>query len=111
MAQRETIDAAIGAWTTGMTATAAAAALREVAIPAAALARSRDLVESSHLKARGFWDTYDGGVLPGLPWHASFGKKAGRAPGLGADTDHVLRDVLQLAPDEIAALRRSGALG
>jgi crotonobetainyl-CoA:carnitine CoA-transferase CaiB-like acyl-CoA transferase len=111
MAQRETIDAAIGAWTARMTATAAAAALSEAGIPAAALARSRDLVESSHLKARGFWDAHDGGVLPGLPWHASFGKKAGRAPGLGADTNDVLRDVLQLGPDEIAALRRSGALG
>ena len=110
MAQRETIDAAIGAWTARMTATAAAAALSEAGIPAAALARSRDLVESSHLKARGFWDAHDGSVLPGLPWHASFGRKSGRAPALGADTDDVLRDVLQLTPDEIAALRRSGAL-
>jgi crotonobetainyl-CoA:carnitine CoA-transferase CaiB-like acyl-CoA transferase len=111
MAQRETIDAAIGAWTAGITATAAAAALSKAGIPAATLARSRDLVESGHLRARGFWDVHDSGVLPGLPWRASFGKKAGRAPGLGADTDDVLRDILQLGPDEIAALRRSGALG
>jgi crotonobetainyl-CoA:carnitine CoA-transferase CaiB-like acyl-CoA transferase len=111
MEQRETIDTAIGAWTAGITATAAAAALSKAGIPAATLARSRDLVESDHLWARGFWDVHDSGVLPGLPWRASFGKKAGRAPGLGADTDDVLRDILQLGPDEIAALRRSGALG
>ena len=51
------------------------------------------------------------GVLPGLPWQASFGRTSGPAPELGADTETVLREVLDLSPDEIAALHRSGALG
>ena len=80
-------------------------------IPAAALASSRDLVDSAHLKARGFWDAHSTGVLPGLPWQASFGLAIAPAPALGADTDAILRDVLDLAPDEIAALREAGALG
>ena len=89
----------------------AAAELRHAGVPAAALANARDLVAGAHLRERGFWDAHDRGVLPGLPWRASFGRRLLAAPGLGADTDAVLAGVLGLAPGEIAALRRSGALG
>jgi crotonobetainyl-CoA:carnitine CoA-transferase CaiB-like acyl-CoA transferase len=56
-------------------------------------------------------DPHGGGVLPGLPWRASFGRISGPAPGLGTDTDIVLRDLLDISPDEVAALRQSDALG
>ena len=49
--------------------------------------------------------------LPGLPWRASFGRASGPAPGLGADTDAVLREIANLCPEDIAALRQSGAFG
>ena len=86
----------------------AAARLSRSGAAAAALARSADLVASEHLRARDFWDE-DG--LPGLPWHASFGRATGPAPSLGADTDAVLRDDLGMAPGEIRRLRECGALG
>jgi crotonobetainyl-CoA:carnitine CoA-transferase CaiB-like acyl-CoA transferase len=89
----------------------AAAELLRAGIAAAVLATSRDLVDSDHLRERGFWDTHGAGVLPGLPWHASFGRSAGVAPELGADTDAVLGNVLGFLPAEIAALRKSGAFG
>jgi len=89
----------------------AAAELLRAGIPAAALASSLDLVASDHLRERGFWNAHRGGVLPGLPWQASFGRRSGEAPGLGADTDAVLAGVLGLSQDEIAVLRQSGALG
>lgn len=57
------------------------------------LARSADLVNCPHLRSRGFWDEHGAGVLPGLPWVASFGRATGAAPGLGADTDAVLREL------------------
>jgi crotonobetainyl-CoA:carnitine CoA-transferase CaiB-like acyl-CoA transferase len=85
-----------------------AATFTDAGVAAAALARSADLVASDHLRARGFWDA-DG--LPGLPWRASFGRAVGPAPGLGADTDAVLRDVAGLSAAEIARLREAGALG
>jgi crotonobetainyl-CoA:carnitine CoA-transferase CaiB-like acyl-CoA transferase len=110
--QGAAIDTALSAWLRPQRAPAAAAGLVRAGIPAAALATSRDLVESSHLRARGFWEEqYGGGVLPGLPWRASFGRQSGAAPELGADTDRVLTDVLGLSDDDVAALRRSGALG
>ncbi len=98
-------------WLRTQVATVAADRLRHAGVPAAALASSLDLLGSDHLRARGFWDAHAAGALPGLPWRASFGRRSGAAPGLGADTDAVLAEVLGLAGDELAALRASGALG
>src|SRR5271156_3158640 len=80
--RRETIDQALAVWLRPKPATAAEAELLCAGIPAAALANSRDLVNSNHLKERGFWEPYDAGTLPGLPWHASFGRTSGPAPQL-----------------------------
>jgi crotonobetainyl-CoA:carnitine CoA-transferase CaiB-like acyl-CoA transferase len=105
------IDARLTDWTLSRTAEDAAAVLGDAGLPAAVLATTRDLARASHLAARGFWEASEDGPLPGLPWQASFGRKSGPAPGLGADTDAVLREVLGLADAEIARLRESGALG
>jgi crotonobetainyl-CoA:carnitine CoA-transferase CaiB-like acyl-CoA transferase len=105
------IDEAIAAWAAPLNAQAAANELAKAGIAAAALATSGDLVDSPHLKARGFWDAEPRGVLPGLPWQASFGRVIAPAPALGGDSDAILRDVLDFTPDQIAALRQSGALG
>ena len=111
MTARDSIDAALAAWARTRDAASTASALSEAGIPAAALETSSDLVASSHLRARQFWDAHGAGVLPGLPWRASFGRNTGPAPGLGADTDAMLQEVLDLPPEKIAALRTSGALG
>jgi len=105
------IDEALAAWLCPRPARAAEAELLRAGIPAAALATSLDLVESDHLKARGFWEAHGAGVLPGLPWRASFGRMSGAAPRLAADTEAVLEDVLGRSRNEIGALRRAGALG
>jgi crotonobetainyl-CoA:carnitine CoA-transferase CaiB-like acyl-CoA transferase len=107
----DTIDAALSAWVRPRDARGTADALMRAGLPAAALATSRDLVESPHLRARGFWDADGAGVLPGLPWRASFGRTTGAAPGHGTDTGTVLTEVLALSPAEVAALRGVGALG
>jgi crotonobetainyl-CoA:carnitine CoA-transferase CaiB-like acyl-CoA transferase len=108
---RAAIDDALAAWFSGQDAESAAARLLHVGIAAAPLADAMQFVVDSHLRDRGFWEAHNGGLLPGMPWRASFGRCSGPAPGLGADTDVVLRDVLDLSHDEIHALRRSGALG
>jgi crotonobetainyl-CoA:carnitine CoA-transferase CaiB-like acyl-CoA transferase len=108
---RAAIDLVLAGWLHPQAARAAATQLRGAGIPAEALAGSLDLVDNDHLKDRGFWEMHGAGVLPGLPWLASFGRTAGVAPELAADTEAVLREVLDLPDDEIAALRKSGALG
>lgn len=109
--QEVEIDQTLAEWTRGRSAQAASEALSAAGIPAAELASSLDLMESGHLRAREFWQGTGSGRLPGLAWRASFGRQSGPAPALGADTDAVLRDVLSLSGEEIAALRASGALG
>ncbi|HYZ42720.1 MAG TPA: CoA transferase, partial [Stellaceae bacterium] len=109
--RRAEIDNALSAWLRPQAAKTAEAALLRAGIPSAALANALDLVESGHLQERGFWEPHRDGVLPGLPWRASFGRKSGAAPGPGADTDSVLVEVLGLSSDELADLRKSGALG
>jgi crotonobetainyl-CoA:carnitine CoA-transferase CaiB-like acyl-CoA transferase len=109
--RREAVDQLMAAWARSKPADAAAEELLRAGIPAAKLATSRDLVDCPHLRDRGFWDAHGAGVLPGLPWHATFGRRSGPAPALGADTEDVLRDVLELSPSDVSALRQSGALG
>jgi crotonobetainyl-CoA:carnitine CoA-transferase CaiB-like acyl-CoA transferase len=111
MVQCNAIDAALADWLRPQTSQSAAAILLRAGVPAASLASSVDLVASGHLRERGFWEAHGAGVLPGLPWRASFGRTSGPAPGLGADTDAVLAEVLGYAHDDIATLRRTGALG
>ena len=105
------IESALAAWCADRPARATAATLLAAGVPAAALARSGDLVASEHLRARAFWDTHGSGVLPGLPWRASFGRTLGPAPGLGADTDAVLTGILGLTPDRVAELRSAAVFG
>jgi benzylsuccinate CoA-transferase BbsF subunit len=111
LGQGDAIDDTLAAWLRPQAAKAAAAELLRAGIPAAALATSRDLVDSEHLRERGFWEPHYAGVLPGLPWHANFGRTSGAAPELGINTDSVLRGVLDLSAEKITALRQSGALG
>ncbi len=91
---RETeIDAELTVWFQAQDASEFATALSGSGIPAATLASSVDLVNNPHLRARGFWDAHGSGVVPGLPWRASFGRAIGPAPALGADTEAVLRTI------------------
>jgi benzylsuccinate CoA-transferase BbsF subunit len=110
-AAEHAIDAALTAWAAARSAPAAAEALLKAGIPAAALARHADLVQSPHLATRAFWDRHGTGVLPGLPWRASFGRTTGPAPELGADADYVLATILGLSPERIVELRKNGVLG
>ena len=109
--RRRAIDQVLAVWVSPKTAGVAENELLRAGIPAAALANSRDLVDSDHLRERGFWERHNAGFLPGLPWRASFGRTCGPAPQLGADTETILTDLLELSPDEIAALRMSDILG
>jgi crotonobetainyl-CoA:carnitine CoA-transferase CaiB-like acyl-CoA transferase len=110
-AERARIDRAIAAWCGGRSASDALATLQASGVPTSILADSADLVASPHLRARGFWELHGDGVLPGLPWQASIGRRSGPAPRLGADTDNTLKSALGISDETIVALRRQGAFG
>jgi crotonobetainyl-CoA:carnitine CoA-transferase CaiB-like acyl-CoA transferase len=105
------IDRRLAEWLRPQSPEIAAAVLRQAGVAAEGVANSHDLVQSKHLADRSFWDAHGQGVLPGLPWRASFGRVTGVAPAHGADTDAVLRDVLELSPETILRLRTAGVFG
>lgn len=105
------ISDALTNWFIDKNATESAHKLSKSGVAAAALSTTAVLAASPHLKTRGFWNSTADGELPGLPWQADFGRAIGPAPAHGADTETVLRDVLNLRQVEIDALRENGALG
>ena len=110
-AQATPVDTILAAWFADKPAPETAAMLQQANIAAAALAGSATLVVNAHLTSRAFWDAHDPGVLPGLPWRMNFLRQSGPPPGLGADTDAVLRDVLHIPEKQRETLRQSGAFG
>ncbi len=111
LSDRGAADAAIAAWSRDLPAAAAAERLQAVGVAAEPVAGSADLLRSAHLAERGFWEAHGKGVLPNLPWQASFGRANGPAPALGEHTTTVLAELLGLSADRIAALRAAGAFG
>lgn len=91
--------------------------LQSVGISAAPSYDSTEMFANAHLNERGFYRAspdIDGQerALPRLPWRWVEGSRfdPSAAPGLGADTNQVLSEVLGLDRKEIARLRDSGAL-
>jgi crotonobetainyl-CoA:carnitine CoA-transferase CaiB-like acyl-CoA transferase len=105
------IDSKIAEWSQSRDATATTETLTNAGIPASPVATALDLINSAHLRDRAFWREWENGVLPELPWKASFGHRTGPAPELGADTDSVMAEILSLSESEISKLRASGAFG
>ena len=98
-------------WASGRTSLEAQGLLLRAGVPAAALASSKNLAESQHLKERGFWEKSGASVLPGMPWRSSLERVQGQAPALGEHTESVLCSVLGLTLQEIKDWREQGAFG
>ena len=93
------------------------AVLEAAGIPASRVARISDLLQDEHLLARRMIQELEQpGVgrmpVPGNPIKASGYDDSlrGPAPAYGADAETVLHELLGLTAEEVATLRRSGAL-
>ncbi|MBT6680970.1 MAG: CoA transferase [Chloroflexi bacterium] len=111
------IDSVISTWSIERSALDATLTLQSAGVSAAPSPDSTAMYADPHLQERGFYaliDDMDGQKrgLPGLPWRWLYGERldVSAAPGLGADTDSVLADVLGLSDEQITTLRESGAL-
>lgn len=111
------LDEIVAAWTSQRTQLDAAHALQSAGVPAAPVLRIPDLMANEHLRARGFWETVSHPVagtwdMEGVTWRMS------RTPGhirvappmYGEHNDWVLRDLLGLDDEAIAALEREGVV-
>jgi crotonobetainyl-CoA:carnitine CoA-transferase CaiB-like acyl-CoA transferase len=113
----DALDEIVRAWTSTRTPEDATAALQAADIPAFMSSRNNDLMESAHLRERGFFVELDHAEIgrrphAGVPWRmtTSESRVARPAPCLGADTDQVLRDVCGYDDAAIAALRAADVL-
>jgi formyl-CoA transferase len=105
------IDAAIGVWTATRSVDQVLAMLGEARVPAGKVYTAKDIAEDPHYRARDMiltQQTRDGyevevpGIVPKLM--GTPGAIRSSAPGLGEDTDAVLREI-GLTEAQIAALR------
>ena len=110
------IDAAISVWTATRPMTEVLALLGGARVPAGKVYTAKDIAEDPHYRARDMilaQSTRDGydlevpGVVPKLL--GTPGTVRSSAPGLGDDTDGVLRE-LGLSEPDIAALRDKGVV-
>ena len=116
VAQVEKIDDAIGQWTAERTVDEVLAALDAVAVPAGRIYTVADIAADPHYQARGMLSEVrmdDGSLLavPGIVPKLSRtpGSHRRNAPGIGQDTDAVLRE-MGLSPEQIKTLKDQGII-
>jgi len=115
-ANQDALRPAIERWTAARDKHEAARLLQAAGVPAAPVCNARDVAESAHLAARGFFTVLthpDAGTHPhpGLPikLSATPGGQRRAAPCFGADNHAVLAEI-GLSLEEIRALEQAGAL-
>ena len=111
------LDALIADWTRDQDRHVLAARLQAAGIPASAVETAPDLARSGYLRARGFFTELNHPVAgrhdhPGLPFHSDIAQGSARsaAPAYGEGNEYVLREVLALPEEEVAAILASGAM-
>lgn len=108
---------AISAWTSTRGKYEAAATLQDHGVPAAPVCHGGDLADDPGLRAAGFLTALDHPEAgrheyPGLAYRLERtpGEMRQAAPCFGQHNDAVLRDVLGLDDEQVAALRREGTV-
>lgn len=117
MQHRPALDAALRAWTAPQEPFTLARRLRDAGVPAYVVLWPSDLYQDPQLQQREFFVTLDHSEMGPTPYDglatrfsATPGRLRKAAPCLGEDTDYVLRDLLHLPDDVIAAAAAAGAL-
>jgi len=118
-AAADELDAAIGAWTAGLTPGEAEARLRQAGVAATRVAAPSDLLNDPQLLARGFWEQVShpvaGNILTtSLPFRsAGDGTLSSQAPAptLGQHNEEILTDILGLSTEQIEVLAERSVIG
>lgn len=115
-AHHDEVDVIVERWTSGLTKLEVADLLVDTNIPNAPVLTLLEVMNDPHVSERGVlrWMKDDSGdwLTLGSPLFLSDSPivEPTRAPGLGADTDEILRGELGMTDEQIAALRSVGAI-
>jgi crotonobetainyl-CoA:carnitine CoA-transferase CaiB-like acyl-CoA transferase len=114
-AARAEVEAAVAAWTSTRTATATAEACQAAGIAASAAMKPSGLLADEQLWSTGFFTILDRAIVGAHPYpgpvvrlHDTPATFERPAPLYGEHTDEVLREMLGMGDDEIAALYERG---
>jgi crotonobetainyl-CoA:carnitine CoA-transferase CaiB-like acyl-CoA transferase len=114
---RERLDALLGEWVHAHTAEQALAAMRAAEVTASRIYSMADIAADQTYREREAIISVDDpelgpvrmqAVIPRLTRHPGTVWRSG--PALGQDTDDVLRDYIDMSPEDIAALRSRGVI-
>jgi crotonobetainyl-CoA:carnitine CoA-transferase CaiB-like acyl-CoA transferase len=116
VAHQQEVDHAIAAWTATLPSADVLATLEQAEVPAGPILSVADMFEDPHFRDRGLFEQVEAGgrplavpaILPKLSETPGATEWAG--PAVGAHTEEVLRDVLGLGVEEVAALRAKGVV-
>ena len=118
MANQDTLDAIIAAWTSAHDAFTLAERLQAAGVPAGPVLRGPDLLADRHYAERGTFITVDHPHVgpkqyPGLPWKMSRtpGEVRWPSPTLGQHNREIFNGLLGLTGEEIDALESGGVIG
>jgi benzylsuccinate CoA-transferase BbsF subunit len=116
-AAKQEIEDDIRAWALPQDPFDLADCLARAGVPAAVVQRPSDLYHDPQLAHRGFFVTLDHAVMGPTPYDglatrfsATPGRLRSAAPAVGQHTEYVLRELLGLGDEEIAAAAAAGAL-
>ena len=111
------LDGIVGEWSATLASADLLGRLREAAVPSGLLCSPADMMDDPHMRARGSLvevptDGYGPVTMQAVFPALSETPGGVRWPGrpLGADTDEVLRTVLELSEDRVAELRDAGVI-
>ena len=114
---RQELDELINKWTTQFDHYEVMRTLQAAGVAAGAVLSTGEFVENEHIKARGFMQSFDHPVVgeklyPGVPFKMSQtpGYIHRPAPGLGADTEHIFKNLLGMNDEQIKQLDDEGIL-
>jgi formyl-CoA transferase len=113
---RDMLNGLARAWTGARPKREVLETLGKAGVPCGAILDTQEVLDDPHMNARGAVETIDHATrgrfrVPGCPIRLSSGKAATTPPPLaGQHTDLVLAEVLGLGPDDLAALRATGAV-
>ena len=116
VAHEQEIDAALSAWCAQRNAADAIALLEQARVPAGPIYNVADMMADPHFRSRGLFEGVDIGgselqipaIMPRLV--GTPGATRWPGPGLGSHTERVLRELLGLDAEAIAALRADGVI-